>query len=80
MNGYPFSKLINSLKRLFKDTADQFGKRITIQKLKTFATENATKKIKENDGKVIEVASIRAFFWTFLCISMEKKIRLYQVL
>ena len=62
MNGCPFSKLINSLKRLFKDAADQFGKRTTIQKLKTFATENVTKTIKENDGKVIEVASIRAFF------------------
>lgn len=62
------------------DTADQFGKRIIIPKLKTFATENTTKKLKGRDGKVIETSFIRDLFGTLLCTSMAKKVDLCEVL
>lgn len=62
------------------DTADQFEKRTIISKLKTFATENTTKKLKGRDGKVIETSFIRDLFGTLLCTSMGKKVDLCEVL
>ena len=49
-------------------------------KLKAFATEGATKKIKGKDGKVTETTFVHGLFGSLLCISIEKKVYLCQVL
>lgn len=48
--------------------------------MKGFATESATKKIKGKDGKVIETTFVHGLFGSLLCISVEKKVYLCQVL
>ena len=48
--------------------------------MKGFATESATKKIKGKDGKVIETTFVHGLFGSLLCISVEKKVYLRQVL
>ena len=58
----------------------RFERPIKRQKIATFATETELRKLKSKDGKVVAACLMRDLFGSILCISLEKKINIDEVL
>ena len=77
-------KIGNESKNLFveqclEDSA-RFEKSIKRQKVQTFETENGKRRPKSTDGKLIAACTVRDLFGSILCLSLEKKVDMAEVL
>ena len=59
---------------------ERFEERITKQKIQTFETDLGKKKVQKSNGKVVAACFVRDLFGSLLCLSLEEKIDMSEVL
>ena len=62
------------------ENPNQFEERIKKNKILSFATESGKRKIRGAEGKNLEATLIRDLFVSILCLSMQRKIDMVEVL
>ena len=62
------------------ENPNRFEERIKKNKIHSFATESGKRKIWGAEGKIIEATLIRDLFGSILCLSMQQKIDMAEVL
>ena len=74
----------NEAKHIFDEKCQKlstrFEKRIKRQKLQTFETENGKRRLKASDGKLMAACMVRDLFGSILCLSLEKKVDMAEIL